>query len=84
MAVHLCGSLREGIGIQMIYVFRKKQQVFEKIDDEDRFVQLVPIRSIPDSRGNIKVVFGPAVEISHVVANGGINYFAQNHIAPLR
>ncbi len=56
----------------------------KKIDDEDRFVQLVPIRSIPDSRGNIRVVFGQSVDINHVVANGGINYFAQKHIAPLR
>ena len=56
----------------------------KKINRRDRFTQLVPVRSVPDSHRNIKIVFGPAVEISHVVANGGINYFAQNHIAPLR
>ncbi|OGH29691.1 MAG: hypothetical protein A3F30_02055 [Candidatus Levybacteria bacterium RIFCSPHIGHO2_12_FULL_37_12] len=55
-----------------------------KIYDEDRYVQLVPVRSIPDSNRNVKIVFGPAVGISEVIKGGGINYFAQNHIASLR
>lgn len=55
-----------------------------KINEEDRFTQLVPVRSIPDEQRNVKIIFGPAVDINHVVANGGINYFAEKHIAPLR
>jgi len=56
----------------------------KRINERDGFTQLVPIRSIPDQQGNIKIVFGTPVDINHVVANGGINYFAQNHIAPLK
>lgn len=56
----------------------------KKVSDEDRNIQLAPIRSIPDSQGNIKIVFGPPVGIGHVVESGGINYFAEKHIAPLR
>jgi len=55
-----------------------------KIYDEDHDVQLVPVRSIPDSHGNVKIVFGPAVSISEVLERGAINYFAQKHIAPLK
>lgn len=55
----------------------------KKVSDEDRDIQLVPIRSMPDSQGNIKIVFGPPVGINHVVESGGINYFAEKHIAPL-
>ncbi len=55
----------------------------KKVSDEDKDIQLVPVRSIPDSRGNIKIVFGPPVEISHVIERGGINYFAEKHISPL-
>ena len=56
----------------------------KRVSDEDQHIQLVPVRSIPDSQGNIKVIFGLAVSISEVVKKGGINYFTQNHIAPLR
>ena len=63
---------------------RKGTGFLTKIYNEVPDAQLVPVRSIPDSRGNIKVVFGPAVDIGDVVANGGINYFAQNHIVPLK
>ena len=56
----------------------------KRINEGDCSTQLVPVRSIPDSHGNIKVVFGPAVDVNHVVSNGGINYFTQKHIAPLR
>lgn len=55
-----------------------------KINERDRHVQIVPVRSIPDSKGNIKIVFGQSVDVGHVVRAGGINYFAQNHIAPLK
>lgn len=63
---------------------KKATGFLKKISDKDRHIQLVPVRSIPDSKGNIKIVFGPTVDIDHVVAKGGINYFAQNHIVPLR
>ncbi len=67
------------------FSFPEKATGFLKIINErDGFTQLVPIRSIPDQQGNIKIVFGTPVDINHVVANGGINYFAQEHIAPLR
>ncbi|OGD98081.1 hypothetical protein A3A49_00415 [Candidatus Curtissbacteria bacterium RIFCSPLOWO2_01_FULL_38_11b] len=62
---------------------RKANGFLGKVHDRDRHVQLVPLRSIPDSKGNIKIVFGQSVDIGHVVASGGINYFAQKHIVPL-
>lgn len=54
-----------------------------KINERDRHVQLVPVRSIPDQMGNVKIVFGPAVDTDYIVAKGGINYFAEYHIKPL-
>ncbi|MEK7559205.1 MAG: hypothetical protein AAB521_02770 [Patescibacteria group bacterium] len=54
-----------------------------RVYDADRFVQLVPVRSIPDAKGNVKIVFGQAVDLGHVMKNGGINYFSQNHISKL-
>ncbi len=50
---------------------------------KDLYIKLVPVRSIPDSQGNIKLIFGPSVESSHIVANGGIKYFVREHLAPL-
>lgn len=65
--------------------FPEKATEFLKIvNKKDQGIQLVPVRSIPDSQGNIKVIFGPPVESGHVVASGGINYFSEKHIAPLR
>jgi len=55
-----------------------------KISERDRHVQVVPVRSIPDSQGNIKITFGQSVDVGHIVRSGGINYFAENHIAPLK
>jgi len=64
--------------------FPEKATVFlKRINEGDHFIQLVPVRSIPDAHGNIKIVFGRAVDINSVVANGGIDYFAREHIAPL-
>lgn len=54
-----------------------------KISHEDRFVQLVPVRSIPDSSGNIKIFFGKSVDIGYVINAGGIDHFAKKHIATL-
>ena len=55
-----------------------------KIYDEVPDAQLVPVRSIPDSNGHVKIVFGPAVSIAEVLERGAINYFAQEHIKPLK
>ena len=55
-----------------------------KIYDEVPDAQLVPVRSIPDSNGHVKIVFGPAVNIGEVLERGAINYFAEKHIAPLK
>lgn len=62
----------------------KGTRFLTKIYDEAPDAQLVPVRSIPDSHGNVKIVFGPAIGISEVLERGAINYFAQEHIAPLR
>ena len=61
----------------------KANGFLSNVHDRDCRVQLVPVRSIPDSHGNIKIVFGPAVGISHVVAKG-IDHFAHEHIEPLK
>ena len=62
---------------------KKGNGFLQKVCNEDIDVQLVPVRSIPDTQGNVKVFFGPAVELHHIVENGGINYFTQKHLVPL-
>lgn len=46
--------------------------------------QLVPTRSRCDPGGNMRITFGEPVETGEVLANGGINYFAEKHLAPLK
>ena len=55
----------------------------QKVHNEEIDVQLVPIRSVPDLQGNVTIFFGPAVELHHIVENGGINYFTQKHLTSL-
>jgi len=62
---------------------KKGNGFLQKVCNEDIDVQLVPVRSIPDLQGNIKILFGKAIRICHVVENGGINYFTQKHLVPL-
>lgn len=62
---------------------QKANGFLNKISDRDHFVQLVPVRAIPDEQGNISIKFGPSVDIGDVVKKGGIDYFTQKHLAPL-
>ncbi len=62
----------------------KGNRYIRKIAAVEPYTQITPICSIPDSRGNLKLVFGKAVDIKDVIANGGIQDFALRHIAPLK
>lgn len=62
---------------------QKANGFLSKVNEQDLFVQVVPVRAIPNQYGNMRITFGPSVDIGDVVAKGGINYFAQNHLAPL-
>ena len=62
---------------------KKGNGFLQKVYNEDTDVQLVPVRSIPDTQGNVKIIFGKAVELYYIVENGGINYFTQKHLVPL-
>ena len=62
---------------------KKGNRFLQKVHNEDMDVQLVPVRSIPDLQGNVKVFFGKAVELHHIIENGGINYFTQKYLASL-
>lgn len=64
--------------------FPQKANGFLKgINTQDHFVQLVPVRAIPDEQGNMRITFGKPADISDVVKNGGIDYFTQKRLAPL-
>lgn len=64
--------------------FPSKNGFLVKIASLEPHTQVVPICSVPDSGKNITLVFGKAVDIRHVIANGGIQEFGLKYIAPLR
>lgn len=67
------------------FVFPKKGNGYlGRISDQEPYAQVVPVCSIPDSHGNLKIVFGRPVDIKDVIANGGIEDFGLRHVAPLR
>lgn len=55
-----------------------------KVSAREPYTQMVPICATSDPNGNLKIIFGKPKDIKHVIANGGIEAFAIEHIAPLR
>ena len=62
---------------------KKGNGFLNRVYSEDRNVQLVPVRLIPDLQGNVKIFFGPVIVLQHIIENGGINYFTEKHLDPL-
>ncbi len=64
--------------------FPERNGYLRRIVKAEPYVQVVPVCQIPDTSGNVKLIYGPADDVKSVLAHGGIQEFALTHIAPLR